>query len=46
MLENHILRQYTVGKGYNLFMINLLKVDMQSTSASLANWWAKVKEIK
>ena len=29
MLENRILRQHTAGKGYHLFGINLLKVDMQ-----------------
>ena len=46
MLENHILRQHTAGKGYHLFGINLLKADMQSASASLANWWERVKEIK
>lgn len=46
MLENHILRQHTAGKGCHLFGINLLKVDMQSASASLANWWERVKEIK
>lgn len=46
MLENHILRQHTAGKGCHLFGINLLEVDMQSASASLANWWERVKEIK